>query len=221
MRPPDPADGRGRLLRFTLAERWVHHATALLMITCLGTAAFLYVPELSTLVGRRNMIATIHVTAGFLLPVPFLVGWLSNAFREDVGRLNRFSSADWAWLRRKDRRYAIEGRGVIAVGKFNAGQKLNGAFTAGAILVMLLTGVFMLSGSPPVPRFGSDAWRTGATFVHDWLSLAIFVVFLGHVYYALNDRGAMTAMLTGRVEPSWAARHHAGWLDDLTDRDRV
>jgi formate dehydrogenase subunit gamma len=210
-----------RLLRFTAPERWVHHATALLMITCLGTAACLYFPSLSVAVGRRDLIATIHVAAGFLLPAPFLVGWLSRAFRDDVRRLNRFLPQDWDWLRRRDRRDTMHGRGVIKVGKFNAGQKLNASFTGGSILVMLVTGIFMLSGSPPIPRFGTDAWRTGATFVHDWLFLAILVVFLGHLYYALSDAGSMKGMLTGRVDASWAARHHLGWLDDLTKRDQV
>lgn len=220
MRLPDaPESPEQRLLiRFTRAERGVHHATALLMIICLGTAACLYLPPISAAVGRRDLIASIHVVAGFLLPVPVLLGWLSRAFRRDVGRLNRFLLRDWEWLRRRDRRATAAGRGVIEVGKFNAGQKLNASFVAGSILVMLGTGVIMLSGSPPIPRFGPDTWRTGATFVHDWLTLGIFVMFLGHLYYALGDPGALNGMLTGRVPRSWAARHHAGWLDEQ-DRD--
>ncbi len=203
------------LPRFGRVERAVHHATALLMITCLATAACLYFPTLSAAVGRRDMIADIHVTSGFLLPVPALLGWLDKAFRADLRRLNRFFPHDWDWLRRSDRRVVQRGRGIIPVGKFNAGQKLNAAFVAGAILVMLGTGTIMLSGSPPIPRFGPDWMRTGATFVHDWTTLAIFLMFLGHLYYALGDSGALGGMATGRVSRSWAAQHHAGWLDEL------
>ncbi|MFA1545814.1 cytochrome b/b6 domain-containing protein [Actinomadura chokoriensis] len=196
------------LVRFTRAERAIHHVTALLMIACLLTAALLYLPMLSTLVGRREMVRTVHVWCGFALPMPIVLGLVSRAFRADLGRLNRFAPHDWEWLKRSDRRAVRDGRGVLPVGKFNAGQKLNAAFTAGAILVMLGTGEIMTFPGP-----WGDRWRTGATFVHDWLFLAVLVVTAGHLWEALRDRGALTGMLTGRVDRDWAARHHAAWAD--------
>ncbi|MBC6459018.1 cytochrome b/b6 domain-containing protein [Actinomadura sp. HBU206391] len=204
----DPGGRGGRaILRFTLPERAVHHAVALLMIICLVTAACLYVPVVAAAVGRRELFKTIHVIAGFSLPAPILAGWLSKAFRTDLGRLNRFGDVDWEWLRRSDRRVVIDGEGAIPVGKFNAGQKLNAAFVAGAILVMLGTGA-MLTFPGPFP----DGWRTGATFVHDWLTLGIFAAFLGHLWFAMRDRGAMAGMWDGHVDRPWAARHHPAWL---------
>ncbi|HEX2315847.1 MAG TPA: cytochrome b/b6 domain-containing protein [Thermomonospora sp.] len=198
------------LTRFTRAERAVHHVTAVLMLVCLGTAACLYVPDLSTWVGRRNLMKTVHVWCGFALPVPVLLGLLSRAFRADLGALNRFGPHDREWLRRADRRAVADGRGIVPVGKFNAGQKLNAAFVAGSILVMLGTGT-MLTFPDPWP----DDWRTGATFVHDWLTLAVLAVVLGHLGYAVRDPGALGAMWHGRVRRGWAARHHAGWLDAM------
>ncbi|MFF4239885.1 cytochrome b/b6 domain-containing protein [Actinomadura geliboluensis] len=210
-----PEAGASRwLLRFTRAERSIHHATALLMLVCLLTAALLYLPVLSTLVGRREMVKTVHVWCGFALPVPIVLGLLSRAFRADLGRLNRFAPHDWEWLRRSDRRAVQGGRGVLPVGKFNAGQKLNAAFTAGAILVMLGTGEIMTFPDP-----WGDRWRTGATFVHDWLFLVVVVVTAGHLWEALRDRDALTGMLTGRVDRGWAARHHAAWADARTRGD--
>ncbi|MFI0355603.1 cytochrome b/b6 domain-containing protein [Actinomadura sp. 9N407] len=224
---PDQIDGSARpgrperpewLKRFGRAERWIHHLTALLMLACLVTAALLYVPALSAAVGRRDLIKPLHIWAGYALPVPVLLGLASRAFRMDLRRLDRFGPHDWDWLRRGDRRdVARQGdldRGVIPVGKFNAGQKLNAAFTAGAILIMLGTGT-MLTFPDPWP----DRWRTGATFVHDWLFLIVVVVTLGHLWYALRDRGALGAMVTGRVDRAWAARHHASWLDDMDRLD--
>lgn len=220
MSPPDPAAApglaesiepvSGRLRRFTRGERAVHHVTGLLMIICLGTAACLYIPSLAAAVGRRELIKTVHVWAGFALPLPIMLGVLSRAFRADLRRLNRFGPHDWEWLRRADRRAVLHGRGVVPVGKFNAGQKLNAAFVVGAIIVMLGTGA-MLTYPGPFP----DEWRTGATFVHDWLTIAIFAMTLGHLWYALRDPGAMAGMLTGRVGRDWAATHHAGWLDEI------
>ena len=202
MRPPDRADA-STLRRFTRAERWVHRSTAILMGICLLTAACLYVGPLAVLVGRRSLVKTIHVYSGMALPLPLLLGWLSAALRADVRRLNRFSPHDWEWLRSRDRR-----SGRIPVGKFNAGQKLNAAFIAGAIMVML--------GSGLITRFPAPwplTWRTGATFVHDWLALAVLVVVLGHLAYAQRDPVARTGMRTGVVPADWASREHRAWAD--------
>ena len=62
------------LNRFTLGQRWIHWTLAALMGVCMLTAAFLYVDPLSTLVGRRDVVATLHFAAGLALPVPLLVG---------------------------------------------------------------------------------------------------------------------------------------------------
>ncbi|WP_218010418.1 cytochrome b/b6 domain-containing protein [Actinomadura chibensis] len=202
------------MLRFTRAERAIHHVTGSLMLICIATAACLYLPALSTLVGHRETLKTVHVWCGFALPVPIVLGLVSRAFRADLRRLNRFAPHDWEWLRRRDRRAVRGGRGVLPVGKFNAGQKLNAAFVAGAILLMLGTGEVMTFPDP-----WSDRWRTGSTFVHDWLFLVIVVVTAGHLWEALRDRGALQGMLTGRVDPDWAARHHAGWADALGEEN--
>ncbi|MEO3784442.1 cytochrome b/b6 domain-containing protein [Actinocorallia sp. B10E7] len=200
-----------RLPRFGAPERAVHHVTALLMFACLVTAVCLYFPSVSTLVGRRHLLKTIHVWAGFALPVPILLGLLSRGFREDLRRLDRFTPVDRQWLRRRDRRDVRDGTGVLPVGKFNAGQKINAAFVAGSLLVMLATGTMLAFPGPwPVDL------RTGATFVHDWLFLAVAVMTCGHLWYALRDREAMAGMLTGSVTARWAAEHHAGWLAEET-----
>ncbi|MCW2863623.1 MAG: formate dehydrogenase gamma subunit [Actinoallomurus sp.] len=204
------------LTRFERPVRWVHQVTSVLMLICLATAAVLYVPALAETVGRRHLIRAVHIYAGFGLPVPALLGWASRAFRDDLRRLNRFSTADWEWLRGRDRRATVGGRGIHPVGKYNAGQKLNAAFAGGAILVMLGTGLILT-----FPHPWPDSLRAGATFVHDWLFFAIFVVVAGHLWYALRDRGALSGMFLGHVPEDWAARHHAAWLDEHERPDRV
>lgn len=199
-RPADP--GRpARLPRFTPAERWAHRATATLMMTCVITAAFLYLPQLAVLVGRRRLLVVVHEWAGLLLPVPVLVGLASRALRRDLGRLNRFAPYDWDWLRaalrRSHRRRA---------GKFNAGQKVFAGWIAGAALVMLGTGLLMwFTDLSPL------SWRVGASFVHDWLALAVGVVVAGHVWMASKDPGARLGMRTGSVDPLWATAEHPEW----------
>ena len=192
------------LLRFTAAERWAHRTIAILTGILLITAALLYIPDLGGLVGNRQIVRVIHEIAGFALPVPIIVALFSRAFRADTGRLNRFLPSDWEWLRKGDRR-----SGRIRVGKFNAGQKLNASFSLGWIIIMFLTGAMMFFSS----HFTDDL-RTGATFVHDWLALAVVVVVLGHIYMAFNDATARRGMRTGSVPVSWAQREHAAWVSE-------
>jgi formate dehydrogenase subunit gamma len=190
------------LHRFTRGERWVHWSLAVLLGVLLLTAAILYLAPLEQLIGRRRLVAQIHVYTGYLLPLPVLLGWArSAALRLDIRRLNRFTALDWAWLRSRQRR-----SGAIIVGKFNAGQKLNAAFTLGAIAVMLGTGLIM-----HFTRLWPLAWRTGATFVHDWLAMAILVVVVGHLWFAAKDPHARLGMRTGQVPVGWARREHPAW----------
>ena len=193
-----------RLQRFTRAERYLHRSITALTFVLLATGSALYFPDISVLVGNRPLVSDIHVIAGFALPIPIVLALFSRAFRDDADLLNRFSPDDWRWLRSRDRR-----AGRIPVGKFNAGQKLNSAFTLGWILVMLGTGSIMFFNS-----YFADDLRTGATFVHDWLTLAIFIVVVGHIYMAMNDAEARVGMRTGEVSVDWARREHPQWVSD-------
>jgi formate dehydrogenase subunit gamma len=205
--PPSPEDSPTVLARFTKGERWAHRSIAILTGVLLLTAMALYLPDVSALVGNRRLVRLVHEVAGFALPIPILLSVaLSAAFRDDAGRLNRFRPSDWEWLRSRDRR-----SGRIRVGKFNAGQKLNAAFTLGAIIVMLMTGALMFFSSA-----FPDSLRTGATFVHDWLALAVAVVVAGHSYMAVNDATARLGMRTGTVPAAWAIREHAAWAAEAS-----
>jgi formate dehydrogenase subunit gamma len=207
----DPDRDAGTLPRFTRAERYVHRTVAVLMIICLVTAAILYNGSISIRIGHRRVIELIHVYAGYALPLPLLIGLVSAAYRTDLGRLNRFSPADWRWLRSRQRR-----DGTIRVGKFNAGQKVNAALTAGSILVLLGTGTLMwFTGLVRL------SWRTGSTFVHDWFALGLGLLVLGHLFYAINDPEARRGMGRGRVSTGWARREHAEWADDVAASDRA
>jgi formate dehydrogenase subunit gamma len=202
---PTSSTARQLIRRFTGVQRWVHWSTAVLLGICLVTAAILYVGPLEILFGRRRIVELVHVGAGFALPVPVLLGWLSRSFRDDLRRLNRFRPRDWEWLRSRDRR-----TGRIPLGKFNPGQKLNAAFTGGAIVVMLGTGTMLFW-----PNLWPVSLRTGATFVHDWLALAVLVVVLGHIWYATRDADALHGMWTGTVPRSWARRNHPDWFAEI------
>jgi formate dehydrogenase subunit gamma len=180
------------------------------MIICILTAAVLYNGSFAVMIGHRHLVELIHVYAGFALPVPILLGAISAAYRLDLRRLNRFTPADWRWLRSRTRR-----DGTIKVGKFNAGQKLNAALSAGAIAALLGTGIIMY-----FPSLTRLSWRTGATFAHDWFALAVGLLVIGHILFAIRDPEARRGMRTGRVSASWARAEHAAWADEALRSQR-
>lgn len=204
MNPPQALLGTVRILRFTWAERIVHRATAVLMLACIVTAAILYNGSLSIRVGHRHLVELVHVYCGIALPLPMLLGVLSRAYRADLSRLNRFTRADWRWLRSRTRRDATS-----AVGKFNAGQKLNACLSCGAILVLFGTGIIMFFVS-----LAPLGWRTGATFVHDWFALGVGLLVVGHIYKAARDTEARRGMRRGSVDARWAAANHPAWAEE-------
>jgi formate dehydrogenase subunit gamma len=191
--------------RFGRTSRWVHWTTAVLMGLCIVTALVLYNGSIMMVVGHRYVVEQVHVWSGLALPIPLVAGILSRSYRDDVRRLDRFTSRDWAWLRSRNRR-----DGTIEVGKFNAGQKLNASLSAGSIGVLLISGTVMYATDlTPLP------WRSGATFVHDWFALAVGLLVAGHVVMATKDPSAMTGMRTGRVPLRWARREHGAWAREV------
>ena len=195
-----------RLRRFDGVERVVHWTNATLFLILLFTGASLYFQPLSTFVAHRHTVKTIHVYSGLLLPFPLLIGLLipwGRRLRNDLSRINRWTTDDRRWWSRRTRASA-------QVGKFNPGQKLNAVFVGASIVVMLMTGSIM-RWFKPFP----DSWRTGATFVHDWTFIALFAVIIGHVMFALADPDSLRSMVRGWVPEAWARREHPRWWAEV------
>ncbi|HWE57780.1 MAG TPA: cytochrome b/b6 domain-containing protein [Acidimicrobiales bacterium] len=211
-RPSPDRRTTGWLARFDRVERAVHWVNAALFGVLILTGSVLYLQPLDQLVGRRALVENIHVWCGVALPVPVLLalaGPWGRRLRLDVRRFNRFSREDRVWIRTafREREERVATLAQLEMGKFNAGQKLNAAWTAGVGLVMLGTGAIMRWYHPwPL------AWRTGSTFVHDWLAAAIGLVVIGHIGMAVRDPAALRAIFTGRIRRSWAEKHAPAWL---------
>jgi formate dehydrogenase subunit gamma len=201
----DSSPATVRMLRFDLTQRCAHWANALLFGILMATALPLYFGSLAGVIGRRHLIAEIHLWAGIALPVPIvisLIGPWGARMRRDLRRFNLWTRDEIRWLRNL-------GTTRIVLDKFNPGQKLNAIFVGATIVVMLATGsVMQWFGHFPV------SWRTGATFVHDVFALAVFVVVFGHIAFAITHPGSMRSMIKGWVTDAWAARHADGWLEE-------
>lgn len=186
---------REQIVRFDRTERIVHWVTAALVLTLMLTGVAMYAGPVSTLVGRRELVRNVHVLAGLALPVPILVALLARrqgaALRADLRELNRFTR------------------------KFNLGQRINASFLAAAGLVLLGTGIIMKWYAP-----FSDDVRTGATFVHDWFAIGVWIAILGHITFALRDPVALRGMAKGTVPARWARQTHPRWYRRVTSLDR-
>lgn len=201
-------DAASRILRFDRVQRTAHWANALLFGVLMLTALPLYFPGLAGIVGRRELLVNIHVWTGVVLPVPLLIsmfGPWGARMRRDLRRVNRWTRDEIAWL------WALGRRAPRIVDKFNPGQKLNSIFVGGVIVIMLTTGIVLKWF-----QFFPVSWRAGATFVHDVFAVAIFIVVIGHIIFALAHRDAMRAIINGWVTEGWAARHAPAWLREET-----
>lgn len=195
------------VVRFDRVERWLHWTNAALFLVLLVTGMTLYIGPLSAVVGRRVLVKDVHVISGLALPVPLVLAYAGawrTGLRRDVRRLARWSSDDRRWLLSWGR------RGRARLGKFNAGQKLNATFVAGSIPLMLVTGAIM-KWFEPFPL----AWRTGATFVHDWMALALLVVIVGHIGKALSEPEALRSMRTGTMPARHVEAAHPRWWREV------
>ena len=190
------------VIRFDRAERILHWVSATAVLLTVATGAALYVRPLAVAVGRRELVKDVHVMAGFAAVVPFLVvmaGPWRRGLERDVHRIANWHADDLRWFRRRFRVGA-------ETGKFNGGQKLNAVLLSGALVVMLMSGSVM-KWFGPFPL----EWRSGATFVHDYVSFGLWFLIPAHILKAIVTPGAITGMWTGWVGRDEAVARPRWW----------
>jgi formate dehydrogenase subunit gamma len=189
--------------RLDVVTRVVHWLVAALVLTMLTTGTILYVGQLSATVGRRALLGRIHVWSGIVLVAVSVLAVLArrptSGLRAELADLGHWTARDRRWLRRRTR--------TTPTGKYNGGQKLATAAFGALLLAQVLTGAVM-HWNEPFP----DAWRTGATFVHDWAYLGLAVLVIGHVLRAIGEPQLLRAIVRGTVPRWWAAKERPGWL---------
>ena len=187
-----------RVQRWTLTERALHWVHAAAFIVLLGSGLCLYLPSLSELVSRRPLLKDIHI----------------------------YTAASWAGAivlilvfgnHRTYRRTLRELDTLDPDGRMNRGQQLNTIVTVAFAILFSVSGFLLWYGERDTRfRFA------GTLLVHDWLMYVAFVLFLGHLYYALilpSTRHSLNGMTRGWVREEWAARRHPGWVAALRSDD--
>ena len=111
---------------------------ALGFFVLLATGLILYLPSLSVLVARRQLIQSLHFWLG--------VGWL-GALAAVMVLGGRRLLADGAGARGlRPRRPALAARRKAPQGRFNAGQKVNAALTAAFTILFGVSGLLLWFG---------------------------------------------------------------------------
>jgi formate dehydrogenase subunit gamma len=191
----------GYVRRFSPVERLLHWVNAAGFLFLLVTGLILYLPRLSMLVSRRQLIQSIHFWGG--------VGWLcalavvvvlgGRRLLATARELDSFDDDDLRWLRR---RKAPQGR-------FNAGQKINAILTAAFAILFGVSGLLLWFGEQDTRyRFASTV------ILHDGLMYVSLFLLVGHLYLTLihpATRHSLRGMTLGTVRSEWATRHHAKW----------
>ena len=194
----------GYVRRFSRTERTLHWVHASAFFVLLGSGLVLYVPRLSELVGRRHFVKDVHFDTGiaWLVALALVVSLGDRrGLRRTLRELDLFDQDDRLWLRRVN----------APQGRFNAGQKLNAALTAGFAFLFAVSGFLLWYGER------DNRFRFASTILlHDGLMYVSLVLVLGHLYLALiypSTRHALRGMTRGTVRRDWARRHHPKWVD--------
>jgi formate dehydrogenase subunit gamma len=175
--------------RFSRTERTFHWVNAAFFFYLLATGLILYLPTLSTEVGRRPLIKDLHFWGG--------VGWIAALVLVAL-------AGDTRGLLRTARE--VE---VLEHDRFNVGQKINAILTAAFTLLFLVSGLLLWLGERDTRfRFASTVT------LHDALLYVSLILLVGHLYLAVihpATRHSLRGMTLGTVNEEWARRHHPRW----------
>ena len=194
-----------RIRRFGVTERVLHWVHATGFLAMLATGLILYLPALSEIVARRNLVKNVHIFTA--------AGWAVAIVLVVVLGDRRRLAADWRdveALDDDDRRW-LRGH-AVPQGRFNAGQKLNVILTAAFALLFAVSGFFLWLGERD-HRFLLD----GAGTVHDTVMYLSVGLLAGHLYLAVihpRTRHALRGITLGDVREDWAREHHPKWVAD-------
>jgi formate dehydrogenase subunit gamma len=181
--------------RFSRTERTLHWVNAAGFLLLLATGLILYLPRLSTVVGRRPLIKDVHLWGG--------IGWIAALAIVAV-------LGDRRGLLRTARE--IE---VLRPSRFNVGQKVNALLNAAFAVLFLVSGLLLWFGERDT-RFRF----TSTVLLHDILMYAALTLLVGHLYLALihpATRHSLRGMTRGTVREDWAKRHYPRWAPPPAD----
>lgn len=105
----------------------------------------------------------------------------------------------------------------LAVGYFNAGEKVLFWLTIILSVLLSLTGLLLL-----FPYYEPTINRTQlALLIHAIAALALIAMVFGHIWMVWTVEGTFDAMNTGEVDENWAKSHHSRWYKETTNTTEI
>ncbi|MBL0226140.1 MAG: formate dehydrogenase subunit gamma [Geobacteraceae bacterium] len=195
--------------RFSTRERVLHWFVTVTFFTLLLSGLGLY-SRLFTgyfnLFGNGINAILVHKIAGVLFFVSSVLLFLDNRTR-----VTEFDEDDREWFRQGGG-YLTREDSNLAVGKFNAGQKMFAVFIGLATLILGITGMFIWAPAL-FPRWIVQL----SLMLHGLMFVGSIMFVVVHVYLAtIGNPGTLEAMLWGRVSRAWAKHHHPKWYKEVT-----
>ncbi len=206
-----------RILRYTLIERVMHWAAALVYMYVLATGLAFYSPHLywiAPILGGAP-------TSRFWHP------WLGVAFcaalvwmlRQWIGDM-RITAADRKWSASMNSYIRNEDENLPPIDRFNIGQKYFFWAMVWAGGVLLATGAVLWF--PERIPWSLRMLRQAAILLHVSAALVTAGAFIIHVYMGTAVvRGGFTSIIRGEVSPAWAKMHHRLWYYRVTENGPV
>lgn len=199
--------------RYTPNERTNHWLTAISFVLAALSGLALYHPAtnwMAALFGGGSWTRILH---------PFIGSFMFIVFALLAARMwghNRIEPRDREWMKHTGDVINNREENLPEVGRYNGGQKVLFFGLIVAMIGLLVTGLLMWQPWL-APLFPITAIRW-ASVLHAFFATVLIVMIIVHVYAAFWVKGAMGAMITGKVTRGWAWRHHRAWLREV-DRE--
>jgi len=223
-----PTQGGREVVRFSATERAFHWAFAIPFLGLLLSGLPLSFPGLrSWITGYTPQIGLrLHlVCAVAWILGPILVVALGNrrVLATVASDLFGILREELSWLRQLPRWLAGLPCEMRGVGRFNAGQKLNGLFVAGTSALLLMTGVILWivwqwPGLASAEGLVAGAIVSGSRRLHYFVTVLMPVPLMGHIVLATihpRTKESLRGMLFGAVDAKWAREHHPRWYAEI------
>lgn len=203
---------KGRVLRYTFHERFIHWMAGLSYLYLLLTGLAFWSPWLfwiAVIFGGGTIARELHPWIGLIFVAAVLL-----MFRMWSTQMHE-TAVDKQWWDNVGHYIRNEEDKVPTVGRFNGGQKLLfwGFFWGGILL--FLSGLVLWF--PQLIPWNLRYMRYIAVLVHASTALITIGLFIIHVYMGvLLERGSFGSVIRGDVSANWAKRYHGIWYDQIT-----
>lgn len=204
------------VMKYSFWERVTHwgHTTTFFILSATGFV--LFVPWLSPMAHGESgqLIRIVHRVAavGFIMfPLLYAI-FEPRRLMQNLREWFSYGKEDLLWAKALVPYYVLGRHDAMPPqGRFNTGEKVNGAVLVIGTIVFIITGMIMWFGKFAVP----PQWFRLSVILHDLAMIATFNMFVIHLFLAVAHPlmwGGLVSMRFGVMSTDYVAEHHPKWL---------